>query len=131
MEGPSHTHTLSEHREKPPGQLLRLQNLPGAARWVPGCTVGPFTHTHTHAHTHTDSSLTLFTIATHMLSKPLYKWRRCNTHGYMGGPDETPRRWRVPALYTEPLQAQVRPTARYNSLGSQGWDANRWRCFLY
>lgn len=102
----------------------------------------PFTYTHVHggAHKHTHT----LTIPTHMLGKPLYKWKPYNTHGYTGGLHEKTSSLSRARTHThthivhvcqpfniQPLQAQVFPTAPYNGLSSQGWDTNRWRCFLY
>lgn len=122
----------TEHPHQPPGQLLRPQNLHSSARWAPGHTV-----TRRSAQTHTRT----LTIPTHMLSKPLYKWKPCNTHGYTGGPHEEKKKKNFLSythilhvcqpFNTQSSQAQVFPTAPYNGLSSQGWDTNRWRCFLY
>lgn len=107
------------------------------------CQVGPqdmqldpsFTYTHVSTNKHTNTrmqpqyrhicSVSLFTNgspATHMVTRGgCMKKKLPLKHPHHS----------CQLFNTQPFQAQVFPTALHNSLSSQGWDTNRWRCFLY
>lgn len=108
----------------PPSGQLPL-NLLSAARWAPGHEAGP----------PFQSQNSPLSAAAHMLSKPPYKWRSTKHSCLHGWPARNKKLSSHTAfstcqlIYTESLQAQVCPTAPYNSLSSQGWDTNRWHCF--
>lgn len=140
MEDPPHPSQTSSHCTPSPAPRPAAQAPESAQR----CQVGPRTHSWAPSHTH---MYTQEHTNTHTLSQYQHI---CSVSLFTNGSPETHMVTRVaqvkklPVSFThthimrvcqsfnaQPLQAQVLPTAPYNGLSSQGWDTNRWRCFLY